>query len=92
MVRRSRFFTDYRPSALAQAGELAAAMEQGLSAQDAIAGELGEVLAGQVEGRQSPEQITTYKSLGVAAQDLAAATVALANAQALGVGQMADWN
>lgn len=92
VVRRSRFFTDYRPSALAQAGELAAAMEQGLSADEAIAGELGEVLAGDVEGRQSPEQITTYKSLGVAAQDLAAATVALANAESLSVGQIADWN
>ncbi len=92
VVRRSRFFTDYRPSALAQAGELAAAMAQGLSADEAIAGEIGQVLAGQVPGRQNAEQITVYKSLGVAAQDLAAATAALAHAQAKGIGQVADWN
>jgi ornithine cyclodeaminase/alanine dehydrogenase-like protein (mu-crystallin family) len=40
---------------------------------DHIVGEIGEVLAGAVEGRQSSEQVTIYKSLGHVVQDMAAA-------------------
>jgi alanine dehydrogenase len=49
--------------------------------------ELGEILAGTAHGRSSNEQITLYKSVGVAAQDLAAATLVLAAARERGVGQ-----
>ncbi|HLY85947.1 MAG TPA: hypothetical protein VKO84_05490, partial [Gaiellaceae bacterium] len=49
--------------------------------------ELGEIVAGTAAGRSSGEQITLYKSVGVAVQDLAAATLALAAAQERGVGQ-----
>src|SRR5690349_3504683 len=49
--------------------------------------ELGEILAGTAEGRTSPEQITLYKSVGVAVQDLAAAALVLGAARERGVGQ-----
>ena len=49
--------------------------------------ELGEIIAGTAQGRSSNEQITLYKSVGVAAQDLAAATLVLAAAQERGLGQ-----
>jgi alanine dehydrogenase len=49
--------------------------------------ELGEIVAGTAEGRASPEQITLYKSVGVAVQDLAAAALVLAAARERGVGQ-----
>lgn len=91
VVTRSRFFTDYRPSAMAQAGELDRAIKSGAIDASHVVGELGEVLMGRVEGRQSAHQITTYKSLGVAAQDLAAAVAALANAKRIGVGVVVDW-
>jgi ornithine cyclodeaminase len=49
--------------------------------------ELGEIVAGTAEGRTAPEQITLYKSVGVAVQDLAAAALVLASARERGVGQ-----
>ena len=49
--------------------------------------ELGEIVAGTADGRTAPEQITLYKSVGVAVQDLAAATLVLAAARERGAGQ-----
>jgi alanine dehydrogenase len=49
--------------------------------------ELGEIVAGTAQGRSSGDQITLYKSVGVAAQDLAAAALVLAAARERGVGQ-----
>lgn len=87
LVRSSRFFVDYRPSALAQAGELRDAM--GPNAPEHIAGEIGQVLNGVVEGRQNDEQVTVYKSLGLAAQDLAVAKAVFVKASAAGIGTRA---
>ena len=89
-VLRSRFFVDYRASAFDQAGELLDAAVDG-DPESLVAGEIGEVIAGKIEGRQSDEQITVYKSLGVAAQDLAAGLHALAAARQLNVGVEVDW-
>jgi ornithine cyclodeaminase/alanine dehydrogenase-like protein (mu-crystallin family) len=87
LVVRSRFFVDYRASALAQAGELLTAM--GANAAMHIAGEIGDVLNGNVPGRTDPEQITVYKSLGIAAQDLAVAKVVFDKALRGGIGTRA---
>ena len=86
-VTRSRFYVDYRPAALAAAGELRSAMENGDVDESHIVGEIGEVLSGTVPGRRSDEEITIYKSLGVASQDLAAAHAvwALAETEQLGI-------
>lgn len=92
VVTRSRFFTDYRPSAFAQAGELMDAIDAGVVGEDHIAGEIGQVLAGEVAGRQRDSEITTYKSLGVAAQDLAAALFAFNKAEQLDLGVAVDWH
>ncbi len=70
---QARLFTDYRPSALNQAREIISALESGAMTQADILGEIGEVLAGKVIGRQEPEDITLYRSLGIAAQDLTCA-------------------
>ena len=91
VVRRSRMYTDYRASARAQAGELAAAAAIGLAFDETVIGELGEVLAGTVAGRQHDSDITTYKSLGVSAQDLAAAAVAVQRAIDDDIGIDVDW-
>lgn len=85
-VARSRYFVDYRPSALAEAGELKRAIEAGEVTAGHIAGEIGEVLLGRVQGRRSADEITLYKSLGIAAQDLAAAQAVVAAALACGGG------
>jgi len=72
VVTRSRFVTDYRPAAMAAAGELLRAIESGVVTQDHIVAEIGEIADGKIQGRTSQDEITVYKSLGVAAQDLAA--------------------
>lgn len=69
----ARYVADYRPGALAQGAELAAARAAGLIDDSYGVVEIGEVLGGRVPGRQSSDQITLYKSLGHVVQDLAAA-------------------
>jgi ornithine cyclodeaminase/alanine dehydrogenase-like protein (mu-crystallin family) len=85
-VRRARVVVDHLPSALAEAGDLLIPMSQGLFGKDHIYAELGEIVAGQKKGRESPSEITFFKSVGVAVQDLAAAGRVLANAERLGLG------
>jgi ornithine cyclodeaminase len=72
-VAMARFFVDYRGSAMAQAGELLHAIRSGRVSETHIVAEIGAVLSGAVAGRRSATDVTVYKSLGVAAQDLAAA-------------------
>ena len=74
------FFTDYRPSLEAQAGEVIDARAAGLVAADWRATEIGEVIAGTHPGRTSDAERTIYRSLGVASQDLAAADFIAARA------------
>lgn len=88
LVLRSSFFVDFRGSALAQAGELLAAL--GANAAKHIRGEIGEVLDGNVPGRTDEREITVYKSLGIAAQDLAAAHAVYHRARQAGVGVRAE--
>lgn len=73
LVVRSRFIADSREGVLAQGAEFLKAKAAGLVGDDHVVGEIGQVLAGDLEGRQSPDQITVYKSLGHVVQDLAAA-------------------
>lgn len=89
-VRRSRYFTDYRPAAMAAAGELIDAITDGIVAEDHIVAEIGEVTSGAKPGRRSPDEITIYKSLGVAAQDLAAAHLLYRLSQEQGFGTEID--
>ena len=91
VVARSKFYTDYLESAMAQAGELLNAIELGLVNEDHIVGEIGQVLLGQCESRVNDQEITVYKSLGVAAQDLAAGKCAYHNAQSNGHGVAVNW-
>lgn len=84
LVARALFVVDRREAALAAAGELRRAIAAGLVGQDHIHAEIGAVFAGAAPGRTSPDQVTIYKSLGVIAQDLAAARLILAKAEAEG--------
>lgn len=86
LVTKSKFFVDYTPAAMAAAGELLNAIKEGAATEDHIAGEIGEVAAGKVAGRQSDEDITVYKSLGVSAQDLAAGHKLYEIARQKGIG------
>lgn len=73
LVTKARYIADYRPGVLAQGSEFAVARDAGLVDDSHVVGEIGEVLAGRIPGRENDQQITIYKSLGHVAQDLAAA-------------------
>ncbi len=85
-VRRARIVVDHRESAHEEAGDLLMPLAQGLIRPEQLQAELGDVLAGRVPGRQNAAEITLFKSVGVAVQDLFAAERALRNARRLGIG------
>lgn len=72
VVVRSRFYVDCREHVIAHGAEFLRAKEAALVDDEHIVGEIGEVLAGTRPGRGSEAEITVYKSLGHAVQDLAA--------------------
>ena len=85
-VCRARVVVDHLPSALAEAGDLLQPLKQCLIAPSHFSTELGEVLLGRAPGRRGAAEITLFKSVGVAIQDLCAAARALENARRLGLG------
>ena len=82
LVARSRFIADSRANVLTQGAEFLRAKAAGLVGDDHVAGEIGQVLTGEIEGRRSAEEITIYKSLGHIVQDLASAWAVYSEAEA----------
>jgi alanine dehydrogenase len=85
-VLRAKVVIDHREASLAEAGDLLIPLKQGLITEDHIYAELGEIAAGLKPGRASPEEITLFKSVGVAVQDVAAAGAVLEAARRLNLG------
>jgi alanine dehydrogenase len=83
---RAKLFTDYLPSLEAQAGEVVEARKNGVIAADHPIIEIGKVLSGAVPGRRDAAEITIYRSLGIAAQDIAAAQFIVGRARETGRG------
>jgi ornithine cyclodeaminase/alanine dehydrogenase-like protein (mu-crystallin family) len=86
VVCRARVVVDHRAAALAEAGDLLQPLQQGLIEQSHFGTELGEVVLGRSPGRRRADEITLFKSVGVAIQDLCAAARALENARRLDLG------
>lgn len=89
-IRRSLIVVDSRQAALQEAGELIGPLERGQIGPDKIHAEIGEILNGEAEGRTSADQITLFKSVGIAVQDAAAAALAIANAEQADLGQVVE--
>jgi ornithine cyclodeaminase len=87
LVGRARVFVDSRSGALAEAGDIVIAIRDGCFEESRIAGELGELAAGRVAGRTSADEITLFKSLGMAVEDVAAAHLAYVRATERGLGR-----
>ena len=85
-ILRARVVIDHREASLAEAGDLLIPLQQGLMTEDHIYAEVGEIAAGRKSGRTSSEEITLFKSVGVAVQDVAAASAVLEAARRLGLG------
>ena len=90
-VARSRFIVDSRANVLSQGGELRAAIAAGMVSPVHIHAEIGEILAGTVQGREDDAMITIYKSLGHVAQDLAIAMAVQERAAQSMNTVWADW-
>jgi len=88
-VARARVVVDQRAAAWAEAGDLIQARDAGMLDESSIV-ELGEVLAGRAAGRSDDAQITFFKSVGNAVQDMAVGQLALAEAKRLGLGTEVD--
>ena len=89
LVARARLFVDSREGAAAESGDIVLGIGEGLFDAAHIAGELGEVAAGRLEGRQRGDQVTVFKSLGMAVEDVAAAHLAYERAKERGLGRTA---
>ena len=86
-VADGALFCDSRESVLAEAGEFLLAVEDGaIAGEEHIRAELGEVLAGLRPGRADPGELTVFRSLGIAVEDLAAAQLAVQRARDAGLG------
>jgi ornithine cyclodeaminase/alanine dehydrogenase-like protein (mu-crystallin family) len=76
-IRRAGLFVDERRSSLDEAGDILLAIREGLIGEGHIRAEIGEVLAGLKPGRRSDDEITVFKSVGNAVEDLAVAALVL---------------
>jgi ornithine cyclodeaminase len=85
-VARSRLVVDRRESTLAESGDFLLARADGAITDDHILGELGDLLLGRFTGRRSGDEVTLFKSLGIAVEDLAAAHHVYSQAVARGGG------
>jgi ornithine cyclodeaminase len=90
-VVRSRLYVDRRESVLAESGDFLIPKAEGAIGDDHIVGEIGDILAGRVAGRRAREEVTLFKSLGIAIEDLAAAHHIHARARATGKGIAVDF-
>ena len=90
-VKRCSFFGDRRESVMNEAGDFLIPQSEGAIGPEHFRGELGEVLTGKVAGRPSSEEITLFKSLGLALEDLAAARLAFSIAEKNGFGLRLPW-
>jgi ornithine cyclodeaminase/alanine dehydrogenase-like protein (mu-crystallin family) len=85
-VCRARIVVDHLASALEEAGDLLGPLRRGLLQESHVGAELGDVLLGRTPGRSSRDEVTLFKSVGVAIQDLCAAARALENARRFQLG------
>lgn len=85
-VARSRLVVDRTESALAESGDFLFAKRDGAIGDDHILGELGDLLLGRFAGRRAADDVTLFKSLGIAIEDLASAHYIYTQALAQGLG------
>jgi ornithine cyclodeaminase len=85
-VVHARLYVDRRESTLHEAGEFLIPKNEGLIGDDHIVAELGEVLLGKAPARQTPTEVTLFKSLGISIEDLAAAHYILQKARETSLG------
>jgi ornithine cyclodeaminase len=87
LVTAARVFVDSRVGALAEAGDIVIPIKEGAIDESHVVGEIGDVCGGRIAGRHSATDITIFKSLGMAVEDVAAAHLAFERASERGLGR-----
>lgn len=88
---KSRLFVDRRESVLNEAGDFLIPKQEGVIDDTHIQGEMGQLLLGQIIGRQDRDEITLFKSLGLAVEDLVSAQYIYHQAMQHGVGTRVEF-
>ena len=91
-IRRARVVCDQTSACMAEAGDIITPVEAGDYAWDDVAGDLGDVINGDVEGRTADDELTLFKSVGLAIQDIACAALVYDQAVAQGIGTEFDFS
>ena len=86
LVARARLFVDSRESALTESGDIVLSIAEGHFGAEHIVAEIGEIINGRVQGRTSLSEVTIFKSLGMAVEDITAAAMVYERARAEGLG------
>jgi len=86
LAARARLFVDSRAAALKESGDVVLGIREGRFAENHIAAELGQVVSDPSLGRRDATEITIFKSLGLAVEDVAAADLAFRRATSLARG------
>jgi len=90
LIQRARVIVDQREAIMDEAGDIVGPIEDGDVEESVIAGEIGEVLLGRVPGRTSADEITFFKSVGNAVQDVEVAAMVLSVAERDGLGVVVE--
>lgn len=86
LVARARLYVDSRAAAVVESGDVAMGISEGRFTVSHIQGELGEVVLGRVQGRTAEDQVTIFKSLGMAVEDVVTADLVFRRAAETGAG------
>ena len=79
-IGMARVFVDDRAGAMSEAGDILIPFEKGMISQSDVIGDLAELCGGEVQGRISEEEVTAFKSVGMALEDLIAVKLVIGNA------------
>lgn len=86
-ARKARFYLDSEATCLERAGDIAIPLERGIISKSQILGEIGNVILGRVQGRLGDQDVTVFRSMGIAAQDLCLAEAVVEEAENRKEGQ-----
>ena len=90
LLRASKIYFDSEEAVLSESGDILIPLEQGIISKDDFTGDLGNVIRGELAGRENDDEIIVFETVGVATQDLVAARSIYDKAAAAGIGT--EWS
>lgn len=90
LTRASKIYFDSEEAVLSESGDILIPLEEGIITKDDFTGDLGQVIKGELIGRENDDEIIVFETVGVATQDLVTAKIIAEKAAAAGIGT--QWN